>query len=150
LVSTGYTNVGEEWAQKFIYRQDTLGTRDTTLEILLYDDSSDSLSDSSDIGDVTTEPTSGNYARQTVNLDSSDLSISLTNGDIRLQGTVTFDVTNTTESIDAFGGVISFQSDIVNAEGSQNAHLIFTADIGTSNLSNFTGNFEVQVNIDLT
>jgi hypothetical protein len=75
MVSSGYSDVGEEWKQKLLYRQDLI-TRDTTIEVLLYDDSADSLTDSSDIGDVTTEPTDGNYTRQTFTLDSGDADLS--------------------------------------------------------------------------
>lgn len=150
MASTGYTDYGEELAQKNQWRQDTLGTRDTTAEALLYDDSTDSLSDSSDIGDVTTEPSDGNYTRQTLNLDGSDLSLSQSGGDLRVTGTVTFDVTNTTGSIDAWGIVLSFQSDIVNSEGSQNPHLISTATLGsTRDLTNYSS-LDIEVRLDLT
>jgi len=149
MVSVGYTNVGEEFAQKWVYRQDTI-TRDTSLETLLYDDTTDSISDSSDIGDITTEPTDGNYARQTATLDSSDVTFSTSGGDVRATMSVTFDVTNTTGTVDAIGGVVDFQSDVINSEGSVNPHLIWTADIGDVDLSNFTGNFTVEIRVDLT
>lgn len=153
MVSTGYHDVGEEWAQKWSFRQDTLGTRDTTAEVLMYNDGQtggDSLTDSSDIGTITTEPTDGNYVRQTLNLDSTDLSLSVTNGNLLVSGSVTFDVTNTTGIVDAWGMVISFQSDVVNAESGQNPHLISTAlfDSGSRDLSNFTS-LTVSVNLTL-
>jgi len=148
MVSSGLHDVGEEWAQKLTYRQDTI-TRDTTLEVLLYDDSTDALTDSSDIGDVTTEPTDGNYTRQTVNLDSADVTLSVEGGNLQAQALVTFDVTDTTGEVDAWGAVNDVQSDIVNAEGAANPHLISTASIGTTNLSNFTSDFTVEVNITL-
>lgn len=149
MVSTGYSNVGEEWAHKLAFRQDQI-TRDTTLEVLLYDDSTDSLDDTSDIGDVTTEPNDGNYARQTVTLDSADVSLSVSSGDLRAEYTVTFDVTNTTGTVDASGVVTDFQSDVVNSESSQNSHLITTStlDIGSQDLSNFN-NLETTVRLDL-
>jgi len=150
MVSTGLHDTGEEWQQKTTYRQDQIGTRDTTIEVLLFDDSTDTLTDSSDIGDITTEPTDGNYARQTINLDGSDVTLSQNSGDIRATATVTFDVTNTTGTVDAAATVVDFQSDIVNAEGSANPHLLDsgTLDAGSQDLSNFTS-LDIQVNIDL-
>ena len=149
MASTGYTDVGEEFSQKWTFRQDTI-SRDTTLEILIYDDSTDNIGDSDDIGAITTEPTDGNYSRQTVMLDSSDVSLSVVSGDLRAEFEVTFDLTNTTGTADAWGAVVDFQSDVVNSEGAQNPHLITTADFdtGSSNLSNLTS-LEVTGRLDL-
>jgi len=149
MVSDGYHDVGEEWAQKTTYRQDLI-TRDTTIEILLYDDSTDALTDSSDIGDINTEPTDGNYTRQTVTLDSSDLTFSVVDGDLRAEAMLSFDVENTTGTVDAWGAVVDFQSDVVNAEGAQNPHLIATALFldGSRDLSNYL-TFDLDVRLDL-
>lgn len=155
MVSTGYTNVGEEWSQKLTYRTDLI-TRDTAIEVLLFDDSTDNTDDTSDIGDITTEPTSGNYARQTLTLDSSDITLSFTDGDVRAEGTVTFDTTDTTETVDAAGVVVDFQSDVVNSETSQNPHLISTSRLlnsdgntTTADLSQFSS-IDATVRLDLT
>jgi hypothetical protein len=140
MVSTGLSDYGEEWEHKFAFRQDLLGTRDTTLEVLLYDDSTDAISDADDIGAVTTEPSDGNYARQTLTLDSSDMSLSIVGGDIRVEGDVTFDVAGTTGTVDASMVVVDFQSDVVNSETGQNPHHIYSAtlDIGSVDLAQFT------------
>jgi len=149
MVSTGYTDLGEEWAQKSAWRQDLI-TRDTTVEVLVFDDATDTTSDTSDVGDITTEPTDGNYTRQTVTLDSADVTLSIDAGDLRASATVTFDMDGTTGTADAWGAVVDFQSDIVNAEGAQNPHLISTAtfDEGSQDLSNFTS-LDVTINLDL-
>jgi hypothetical protein len=149
MVSTGYSNLGEEWAQKLAFRSDLI-TRDLTIEVLLYDDSVDSLSDTSDVGAITTEPTTGNYTRQTFSLDSADVSLSTSGGDLRAQATVVFDVDGSTETVDSSAAIVSFQSDVVNAETSQNPHHIFSAslDIGSQDLSNFTS-IEVTPQLDL-
>lgn len=149
MASDGYTNLGEEWCQKNNCRQDQI-TRDTTIEVLLYDDSSDNISDSDDVGAITTEPTSGNYSRQTVNLDSSDVSLSLVNGDVRAVATVSFDTTNTTETVDSYGFVNDFTSDVVNSETSANTHLLAAATFGSGSkdLSNFPSSFTTDVVLD--
>jgi len=149
MVSTGLHNVGEEWSQKTNFRQDLL-TRDTTLDVLLFDDSVDGLTDSSDIGDITTEPTDGNYTRQTVTLDSADVSFSVVDGDLRAEAVLTFDVENTTGTVDSWGSVIEFQSDVVNSEASANPHLLATANFrdGSRDLSNYL-TFDLDVRFDL-
>jgi len=145
MASSGYTNVGEELAQKLTWRQD-LVTRDTTLEVLVFDDATDTTSDTSDVGDITTEPTDGNYTRQTVTLDSADVTLSIDAGDLRATATVTFDMDGTTGTADAWGAVVDFQSDVVNAEGAQNPTATF--DEGSQDLSNFTS-LDVTINLDL-
>lgn len=149
MVSTGLSDYGEEWEQKWAWRQDLLGTRDTTAEVLLFDDSTDSITDSDDIGSVTTELSGGNYTRQTFNLDGSDANLSVSSGDLRMQATVTFDLTNTSGSFDAYMVLLDFQSDIVNNESSQNAHHIFSADLGTLEAVDFSSGFDVEMNLDL-
>ena len=120
MVSDGLHDTGEEWAWKTSFRQDLITARDTEIEVLLFNDSTDGLTDSSDIGDITTEPNDGNYVRQNVTLDTSDWSLSISSGDIRVTGTVTFDVDNTTGTVDAAATVVDLQSDIVNSEGTAN------------------------------
>lgn len=148
MAADGLHDVGEEWAQKNSFRQDQI-TRDTTVEVLLYDDTADSLADSDDIGDITTEPTTGNYSRQTLTLDSSDFSLTVQGGDLQVQGTPSFDVTGTTESVDAWAAVVDFQSDVVNAEGSQNPHLISSAAFATGD-RDLGGIDTLNVNVNLT
>jgi hypothetical protein len=78
------------------------------------------------------------------------VSLSTSGGDLRAEATVVFDVDGSTETVDASAAVVSFQSDIVNAETTQNPHHIFSAslDIGSQDLSNFTS-IEVTPQLDL-
>ena len=147
MAVNGTHDVGEEFKQKSIFRQDTL-TRPGTLEVLLYNDSTDNLSESSDVGDVTTEPTAGNYTRQTVNFDTWDLTLSVDgSGDLQADGSVTFDTLDTGNTVDGYALVASFQSDVVNAEAGANDHIIASATFGTTDLSNFS---DVTVNFQDT
>jgi len=149
MASTGYHDTGEEWAQKTLYRQDLIVSRNASLDVLLYDDSADALTDSDDLGAITTEPTSGNYGRQSFSLDAADVSLSLSGGDTRATATVTFDVSNTTETIDAYALVVDLQSDVVNSESSQNPHLLASAtlDGGAIDLST-TASVDLEVRVD--
>jgi hypothetical protein len=149
MVTTGYGNFGEEWAQKLAFRSDLI-TRDLTVEVVLFNDAVDQTDDTSDAPDITTEPTTGNYTRQTFSLDGPDVAISSQSGDIRAEATVTFDLANTTDTVDSSAAIVDFQSDVVNSETTQNPHLLFAAslDIGSVDLSNFTS-IEVTPQLDL-
>lgn len=149
MVSIGYHDVGEEWSQKLAWRRDLI-TRETEVDVLLFDDSVDSLDDTSDVSDITTELSGGQYARQTVNLDSGDVSLSVSGGNLRVSGTVTFDIDGTSGSFDSYGLVNEFTSDIVNNETTPNPHLIATAilDGGPYDAANFSA-FGVQFRGDL-
>lgn len=144
MAVNGTHDVGEEFKQKSIYRQDLIGSRSTSLTVGLYNDSTDSLSESDDIAAITTEPTTGNYSRQTLSLDSGDLTLSQDgSSDLQTEGTVTFDVSDTGETVDGFFVIVSFQSDVVNAEGSANDHILLSGTFGTTDLTNF-------ISIDVT
>ena len=149
MVSSGYHKTGAEWAHKFAFRQDTI-TRDDTIEVLLYDDSVDELDDTSDVGDITTEPTDGDYARQTFTLDDPDVDLSFVDGQLRAEATVTFNVSGTTGEVDATQTIVDFQSDVVNDESEANPHFLYSAtlDFGTADLSQFD-NLQTTVIIDL-
>lgn len=148
MAVNGTHDTGEEWKQKVLYRQDLIAARDTSISVGLYNDATDALSESNDVGDITTEPTTGNYAQQTLTLDSTDVSLSVNgSGDLKAEGTVTFDVTDTGETVDGFYVVVTFQSDVVNAESAENDHLLISATFGTTDLSNYTS---IDVNVEDT
>lgn len=132
-MAAGTHDTGEEWKQKTLFRQDLIGSRNASVFVGLYDDSTDRLTESDDVGAITTEPTTGNYAQQAVSLDSSDFSLSQdANSDLAAEYTVTFDVTDTTETVDAAFVVVNFQSDIVNSETSANNHLLASVALGST------------------
>lgn len=136
MTSTGYHDTGEEWAQKWNYRQDNIN-RNGSVSIGLYNDGTDSLSDSNDVGDITTEPSDGNYSRQTVSLDGGDVTLTQDgSGNLQAEFTVTFDVTNTTGSVDAWFAVVTFTSDIVGTDTGATDHLLTTValDGGSRNI----------------
>jgi len=147
MAVNGTHDVGEEFKQKSIYRTDLI-TRPGTLEVLLYNDSTDNLSEASDVGDITTEPTAGNYTRQTVSFDTGDLTLSVDgSGDLQVDGSVTFDTLDTGDTVDGYALVASFQSDVVNSEAGANDHIIASATFGITDLSNFS---DVTINFQDT
>lgn len=114
------------------YYQDKLSGE--TFDVGLYNDATDALTDSEDLGDITTEPSDGNYARQAgVAFSSSDIS-----GDWALtnDSQVSFDVTNTTGTVDSYFIVVNYQSDD-KSDGGATDHLLVTGALSQSyDLSN--------------
>ncbi len=115
------TDLGEEW------------TLETALEgasvtIGLYDDSTDAIGDTQDVGDITTEPSDGNYARQSATLTLVDES-----GDwaAETDAQVSFDVTDTTGTVDSYFILATFTADDTGDSG-DNTHLVATGALGQS------------------
>lgn len=115
------TDLGEEY------------TLETALEassitVGLYHDTnnSPSIGEDSDVADINTEPSSGNYARQT---DSFTLQDNASNNWQAVNtNAMTFDVTNTTENVDSYFIIVNFQADDTG-DGSAIDHLIVTGGL---------------------
>jgi hypothetical protein len=146
MAVNGTHNTGEEWKQKSIFRQDTVGARAADITVHLYNDSMNPLSESSDWAAVNGEPTDGNYAAQTLSLDSTDLSMTVSSGDLVVSGTVSYDVLDTGETVDGWVATVDFKSDVVNAESSVNKHILASATFngGQEDMSNYSS-FDVTI-----
>lgn len=122
------TNVGKEYI--FDEDQDT-----DTITVLLYNDSTDSITENNDLADITTEPDDAEtYARQ-----SSDIQTLQINGDYGFDNEtdIEFDVSGNTETVDAAGYVANFESSVAGDSGATD-HLIAAANLTESrNLSDF-------------
>ena len=85
------TDLGEEYMIK--NNLDTI-----SVDVGLYNDSTDSISDTDDLAAITSEPSDGNYVQQTGEaLSASDIS---GNWGVDNDSVITFDVTNTTGTVD--------------------------------------------------
>lgn len=122
-----------------------------SVDTLLYLDATDSLSDTSVIGDITTEPTNANYARQTSTVTTEQLS---GNYGFDNDSLLSFDFSDQTSSqnVDGAGIVYNFQSSVAG-DGSAVDNLIAnpalsqTRDIGSiDTLEIAAGDLEVTVN----
>ena len=109
------TDLGEELFVKQGY--DAL-----TVMVGLYNDSVDGLGEASDIGDVTSEPTTSAYSRQSVTFSAADLN---GNWGVDNDAAFSFDFTDTTvrEDVDCAFVLYSFQA-TDTSDGSSELHLI--------------------------
>ena len=110
----GLTDLGEEWAL-------SQALEGASVNIGLYDDSTDAISETDDIGAITTEPSDGNYARQAATLTLTDDGdwAAVTDAD------VVYDVTNTTGTVDSYFITATFTASDTE-DSSDTEHLIGT------------------------
>ncbi|WP_330633732.1 hypothetical protein [Halocatena halophila] len=127
------TTVGAEFLIKVLITEEA--TKPTNTTIGLFDNQTESTSlytvdsgdvtitESTDVGDITTEPSDGNYARLSYAFGTTDFS-STTNANGNWQANFsekTFDVANTTGYADSYFEVVSFTA---GGESSANDHLL--------------------------
>lgn len=121
------TDLGEEWMVKTNLDAESV-------DVGLYNDSTDAVADTDDIANITTEPSDGNYARQS----GEALSALDSSGDwgVDTDTTVVFDVTTTTGSVDSYFVVANFTA-VDTSDGAPTDHLVFTGSLSqTYDLSN--------------
>jgi len=136
------TDFGEEYWQRA-----STGdlTEATTWEIGIYNDSTDTITDSDDVAAITTEPGNTNYARQSVT--ASNITFAQESGDVVFDvPNVTFDLTDNASgnSFDSWFIVIPYTSNIVGSDGSDTDHLVMTGSLSTSYTGSSTGNLQVN------
>ncbi len=116
------TNVGEE----YLYENDTDGA---TVITGLYEDASDSLTETDDISAVSTEPSGGSYNRQ-----SASVSTRFSGGEfgIDTDNQLLFDTADSSQDVDAAFIIVNFQSNTVAGDSSATDHLIAAGDLTQS------------------
>jgi len=109
-----------------VFRSDTL-TKPASVNVALFNDSTDALSDGSNVSDITTEPSGGAYARQSATLDGGDFTNTDSGGD--WQTTIadqTFDTSDSSQDVDAYFITVNFNSDDAGADAE---HLFWTGQL---------------------
>lgn len=120
------TDIGEEYTI-----DNNLGN--ASLDIGVYDDSTDAISDTDNLSAISTEPSDGNYTRQGQSFSAADLS-----GDwgADTDNDAVFDMTNTTGTVDSWFAEVNFSSDDT---GTTADHLLCTGALSQSyDLSNLS------------
>jgi len=123
------TVTGKQFVNESAFRTDLI-TRPGSIDILLFNDSTDSLIETSNLSDITTEPGIGDYTRQSVSLDSSDITVSedaSNNYEVEIKN-LTFDTENESQDVDGWGVVANF--DGTDSTGGNNGdNLIATGSL---------------------
>lgn len=131
-MATQLHDTGEEFIIDYVFTDGA--TKPANVDVGLYNDGTDSLADSDDLSAITTEPSSGNYARQSVSFDGTGFSAADSGGDWQAtnDSTVTFDVTDSTQTVDSYFVVVNFDSDDAGDAGTAADHLFWTGDLEQS------------------
>jgi len=120
------TNVGEE----FLVENAANGA---TVTVLLFNNTTDALTEADNLAQITTEPTGAAYARQATAVATLQIS-----GDFGFDNDsqLSFDVSDSSVTVDHAGFVVNFQSDTVAGDGAPTDNLIgFTALTQSRDLS---------------
>lgn len=132
---------GEEYLMKN-------GFDSLTVTVGLYDDSSDNLSETSDMTNINSEPSNSNYAAQSVTVSANDIS---GNWGVHNDSKITFDFSDTTTSKNVDTAYVSY-SFTSEDETSSNEHLLAnpalsqTRDVGSiDTLEIAAGDLEIKV-----
>lgn len=137
------TNVGEEW-----YTENALDG--ATVKVGLYNDSTDALGESDNLSAITTEPSGSNYSRQSDTVTTLQIS-----GDFGFDNDskITFDTSDSSQTVDAAFVVVNFQSDSVAGDGAATDNLVAAGDLTQSRdlsqvdtLEIAAGDLEITVN----
>jgi hypothetical protein len=121
------TNIGEE----YVIENNANGA---TIDVGLYNDTTDALGETSTLSSITTEPAGASYARQTDTVTTEQIS-----GDFGFDNDslLSFDTSDSSQTVDAFFVVINFTSDTVAGDGATTDHLVAAGDLSQSrDLSN--------------
>jgi hypothetical protein len=121
------TDIGEEYMI-------TTNLDAESVDVGLYNDTTDSVTDTTDLP-LSSEPADGNYNRAVGEaVSASDIS---GNWGIDNDGVITFDVSNTTGTVDSYFFVANFASTDAGDGGTATDHLVLTGSLSQSyDLSN--------------
>jgi hypothetical protein len=116
------TNQGEE----YLIENNANGE---TIKVGLYEDATDTLGETSTLSDITTEPAGGSYSRQSDTVTTLQIS---GNFGFDNDNLITFDTSDSSQTVDAVFVVINFQSDTVAGDASANDNLIGARDLNST------------------
>jgi hypothetical protein len=131
-MATGLSDIGEEFLIKSAFRDDII-TEGANLQVTLYNESTDLLADGDDLGAVTTEPAGSAYARQSVALDTAEITTQLNpnNNFEAVLNQVSYDTSDSSQTVDGYLVTANFTSDVAG-DSSATEHIILRGTLGTS------------------
>lgn len=118
-----------QYGEEYVYSNNVDGA---SLTVGVYNDSTDTITDTDDVSAITTEPSNTNYSRQsdTFSVENPTGSDVVINNDAQL--TFDFSDQSTSETVDSYFVVVSFTSDVVAGETAASTHLIYTGPLSQS------------------
>lgn len=123
-MSYGLSDYGEEFVIRKTFLEN-LGSV-TSVEIGLYDDSTDNLSDSDDTGDITTEPSGSAYGKISKDFGTSAFTAQMPGTEVEaIIEDHDFDLSDDdTGSVDSYFLTITFKANVVSSDSAETTHLV--------------------------
>lgn len=123
-MSYGLSDYGEEFILRKTFLED-LGSV-SSMEIGLYDDTTDSLTDSDDVGALSTEPSGSAYSRISEDFGTANYSGQMPSNKVEaIIADHSFDLKDDgSGSVDSYFCVITFNANTVSSDSSQTTHII--------------------------
>jgi len=116
------TNVGEEW----IAENNINGV---TVTLTVYNDSTDSLSESDNLAAISTEPSGASFARQSDSVTTLQIGSDF---GFDNDSQITFDTSDSSQTVDTRAYIVNFQSDTVAGDGGASDNLVAVASLPQS------------------
>jgi hypothetical protein len=130
------TDLGEE----FLIKNNLDGA---TVDVGLYDDSTDAIGDTDDLAAITTEPSTGNYTRQDgILIEQGDFA---GNHGVDNTNKITFDVSGTDGDVDSYFFEVTFQAEDTG-DSSPQEHLILTGSLSQNYALSNVDTLEISAN----
>lgn len=135
-MAAGLHIIGEEFMTKLFSGN---VSQATSVDVGLYNQTTDSLTESDDLAALTTEPVGSAYARQTVSLPAGTSDSATTSNWKSVFATQTFDVSDSSQDVDAYFVVVNFDSAEAGDAGTATDHIMFSGDLSqTYDLNSIT------------
>jgi hypothetical protein len=130
------TDLGEE----FLIKNNLDGA---TVDVGLYDDSTDAIGDTDDLAAITTEPSAGNYTRQDgILIEQGDFA---GNHGVDNTNKISFDVSGTSGDVDSYFFEVTFQAEDTG-DSSPQEHLILTGSLSQTYALSNVDTLEISAN----
>lgn len=131
-MATGLSRYGEEFFLDYVFTDGAV--RPATIDIGLYDDTTDLLSETDDLNAITTEPVGASYARQSASFPGDFTnSFSSATGNWQTEAAnQTFDTSDSSITVNAYFTIINFVSDQAGDSSAGDDHIFFTGDLDSS------------------
>jgi len=130
-MTTQLHDTGEEAIMRDFFEESL--SKPTSVSVTLFNDSTDALSDGSDVSSVTTEPGGASFNRQSASFGTTDFTAE-DNANANWQSVIadqTFDTSDSSQTVDAYAVYIRYQSNDTGDSSAQN-HLLFTGNLDQS------------------
>ena len=130
-MTTQLHDTGEEFIIRYLHTEDI--SKPAGIEVTLFNDGTDGLTDQDDVTGISTEPSGSGFTRADASFGTTDFTAEDNSSD-NWQAVIvdqTFDTSDSSQTVDAYAVIINFVSND-KSDSSASNHLYFTGDLDQS------------------